>query len=435
MKTIQKINKQCKIDVFNIINFSRSIIACTLHIASCLLLIAYCILPINSFAQQKIDLKTATEMAIKNNSSLNNERTKTNYANALIQTYKNVPITNFLGDFGQVNSAFFDTRIGISQAIKLPKTYASQKSVFTEEWKASQLNEVIKEADLKRIIAQIFSNYLVQNERLKILQKVDSVYQNLLQKANLRLEKGESNILEKTTFEIQKSSLELQMAQIQSEMNVWLTHLQMLLNIANKVIPVDNFKINKAEVLDSLNIKNHPNLRFLSQNINLAKANTAMEQSKFLPEFLIGYYNGSFRGIGPDEKSYNGFNRFHSMQFGLGMPIFKGYLKEKIKASRINETIAENNLKIEQESLNNQLLTSFEQQKANIKIVADYENVALKNASKINEVALKQLNNGEINYLDYVQLVNQNISLQLNYLEAVRLLNESTIQLNYLLNK
>ncbi len=387
------------------------------------------------YAQQSLDLKNAQEIAIKNNLSLNNERTKTNYANALIQTYKTVPTTNFLSDFGQVNSAYFDTKIGVSQAIKLPKTYNSQKTLYTEEWKANKINEAIKEADLKKVIAQIFSNYLILNEKQKLLQKTDSVYQNLLQKANLRLEKGETNILEKTTFEIQKNGLDLQMTQIQNEMNVWLSHLQLLLNTENKVFPVDYFKINTAEVFDSLSINNHPNLTFLSQNINIAKANTAMEQTKLLPEFLVGYNNGSFRGIGANDKSYNGLNRFHSVQFGVGIPIFKGYLKEKIKASKINETIAENSLKIEQESLNNLLFATYAQQKANSKIVFDYENLALKNVAKINEVALKQLNSGEINYLDFVQLTNQNINIQLNYFDAVRLLNESTIQLKYLLNK
>lgn len=400
------------------------------------IIVAVLFLGINKgVSQQKIDIKTAIEIAIKNNLSLINERTKSNYANALIKTSKNVPNSNFLGDFGQVNSTYFDTRIGVSQILKLPKTYNSQQSLFTEEWKASQLNEAIKEKDLKRIIAQIFSNYLVQNEKLKIFQKIDSIYQNLLQKANLRLQKGESNILEKTTFEIQQNTFELQKAQIQSELIVWISHLQLILNAENQYIPVDNFKINNSFITDNLSILNHPNLQFLTQNINIAKSNTAVEQSKLLPEFSVGYNNGSFRGIGPDEKAYKSLNRFHSLQFGLGIPIFKSYLKEKIKASKINETIAENNLQIEKNGLNNLLEATINQQKANLKIVSDYENFGLKNVEILNEVALKQLNNGEINYLDFVQLINQNISVQLNYFDAVGSLNESTIQLNYLSNK
>jgi heavy metal efflux system protein len=390
---------------------------------------------LEAYSQEKIDLKTATTTALKNNLSLNNERLKTNYANALIQTYKNVPITNFLGDFGQVNSAYFDTRIGVSQTLKLPKTYNSQKALFSEEMKASQINESIKEADLKRIIQQIFSNYLVLNEKLMLLQKTDSVYQVLLQKANLRLQKGESNILEKNTFEIQKNSLEVQISQIQNEMNVWLSHLKLILNTDQLYIPSEYFKLTKMLKSDSLNIENNPNLIFLAQNIKIAKANTSVEQSKLLPELLVGYNNGSFRGVGANEKLYNSANRFHSVQFGVGIPLFKGYQKAKINASKINETIAENSLKIEKEAINNQLLLAYNQQEANAKIVTDYEKTAFVNINLVSEIALKQLNNGEINYLDYIQLINQNIGIQLNYFDAVKLLNESTIQLNYILNK
>lgn len=387
------------------------------------------------YSQTKIDLKTATEIALKNNLSLQNERTKTNYAGALIQTYKNTPSTTFLGDFGQVNSAYFDTRLGVSQTLKLPKTYQSQKSLFTEEWKASQLNETLKEVDLKRAVHQIFSNYLILIEKQKLLQKTDSVYKILLDKASLRLVSGESNILEKTNFEIQKNSLQLQLAQISSELNFWLSQLKIILNTNETVVPNDNFKLSFSNSSDSLAIQNHPSLSFLAQNVNIAKANTALEQTKLLPEISIGYNNGSFRGVGANEKSYNGFNRFHSIQFGLGIPIFKGFLKEKIKASRINETIAENTLKIEKESLKNQLENVYKQSFAHSEIVKNFELLSLNQVNKINEVAYKQLSSGEINYLDFVQLVNQNLTIQINYLEAVKLFNESNIQLNYLLNK
>ena len=289
--------------------------------------------------------------------------------------------------------------------------------------------------EIKRAVQLIFSNYLYLNEKLKILQKADSGYHNLVEKASLRLQKGESNILEKTTFDIQKSSLELQMAQTKSEMQVWLAQLQLAMANENTIVPDDNFKLTKALILDSLALQNHPNLAFLAQNINIAKANTAVEQTKLLPELLLGYNNGSFRGVGANEKSYNGFNRFHSIQFGLGIPIFKGFLKEKIKASKINETIAENNFNIEKEVLNNALMAAYNQYNTHQKIVENFENLTLQNVKKIHEVALKQLSNGEINYLDFVQLANQNMSIELNYLEAVKLLNESAIQLNYILNK
>ena len=47
------------------------------------------------YSQEKIDLKKATEIALKNNLTLKNEREKTNYADALINTYKNTPTHQF----------------------------------------------------------------------------------------------------------------------------------------------------------------------------------------------------------------------------------------------------------------------------------------------------------------------------------------------------
>jgi heavy metal efflux system protein len=387
---------------------------------------------LNLISQVKIDLNTATEIAIKNNLSLNNERTKTNYANALIATYKNVPNTNFLGDFGQVNSAFFDTRIGVSQALKLPKTYNIQKQLYTDEAKASIMNVALKETELKRVVQQVFNNYLHQYERLKLVQKTDSIYQIIVQKAAIRLQKGESNILEKTTFEIQKNNLSVQSKQISGEMNSWLSHFQQLLNADITYIPNDSFRMNFDTTNATFISENNVFMQVVAQNMAIAKTNTSLEQTKLLPELSVGYNNGSFRGVGANEKSYSASNRFHAVQFGMGIPIFANAQKAKIKASQINETIAENNFNIEKSALNTQLQIAINQVRTNSKIVDDFEQNQLKNIVLVNEIVQKQFANGDINYLEFLQLKNQNLTTQFNYLDAVKALNESIIQINFL---
>jgi cobalt-zinc-cadmium resistance protein CzcA len=71
----------------------------------------------------------------------------------------------------------------------------------------------------------------------------------------------------------------------------------------------------------------------------------------------------------------------------------------------------------------------------NLETLRYFENTALKNASIIFETANKQFINGELNYLEWVMLTNQAISIQSNYLDAVKNLNESIIQINYLITK
>jgi cobalt-zinc-cadmium resistance protein CzcA len=66
--------------------------------------------------------------------------------------------------------------------------------------------------------------------------------------------------------------------------------------------------------------------------------------------------------------------------------------------------------------------------------VAYYEEIALKNAALITKIADLQFSNGDINYLEWTQLINQNISIQSNYADAIYNLNTTIIQLNYLTN-
>ena len=64
-----------------------------------------------------------------------------------------------------------------------------------------------------------------------------------------------------------------------------------------------------------------------------------------------------------------------------------------------------------------------------------YESTALKNATLITNTANQQLANGNINYLEWVQLISQAINVKSDYAEAVKNLNESIIQLNYFTNQ
>jgi cobalt-zinc-cadmium resistance protein CzcA len=64
-----------------------------------------------------------------------------------------------------------------------------------------------------------------------------------------------------------------------------------------------------------------------------------------------------------------------------------------------------------------------------------FESKALKNASLITATANQQLLRGNINYLEWGQVIHQATLLKNEYLEALKNLNESIIQLNYLTNQ
>jgi cobalt-zinc-cadmium resistance protein CzcA len=403
------------------------------YLLICLLTIVNCQFLIS---QTPINLQAAIDTALKNNLSVKNEKLKSDYQKKIIKTSASIPQSNVTGEYGQINSAFYDNRFGISQSFNFPSVYVNQKQLLNEEWKTSIMNVTLKEAETKKYLQQTFYMYLYLKEKEKLLLKNDSIYANFLEKTNLRFTKGESNILEKTTAESQRGTISIQLKQLQQDLEITRLQFSLLLNTNTIFIPTEtNFKLEIQVSSDNSLIAQHPSLKIMEQQKKLAMISRKVERAKLLPEFNIGYYNMTMQGSGADNKIYTTSSRFQSMQVGLGIPLFFGTQKAKINASKINQSISENSYALEKKSLENQYQSVLSQYQTNVVTVNYFETTGLKNAQLILETANKQFMNGEINYLDWVMLTNQAINIQSNYLYAIKNLNESIIQINYLITK
>ena len=387
-------------------------------------------------AQTKITLDTSIELALKNNLNLKSNRLKADYQKLLIKSSTNVTPTAINFDYGQINSFYNDTKFGISQTINLPSVYSNQKKLFTEEWKASILNVAIKEAELKKAVCQSFYSLLYLNEKQKILHRTDSIYSEFLTKSDLRFKNGESNILEKTNAENQRGMIEIQLLQVIQDKQIMQLQFQLLLNEEQSFEP--NSKSLQMEFLvpkDTAEIQKNPSLLILQQNSKISEATTNFEKTKLLPSFTIGYNNNSFQGTGADNILYGVGTRFHSAQLGLGIPLFGGAQKAKIKALDTVEKISRNEYQNEKRILQNQHETLLFEHQNNLKKIDYYKNKGLQNAKIIEETASKQFLNGAINYLDWTNLINQSSAIKNNFIETVMINNQITIELNYLLSK
>ncbi len=380
-------------------------------------------------AQTPINLQTAINTALENNSNLKNEKLKSEYSKALIKSANDIPQTGATFDYGQINSAYNDMKFGVSQNIAFPTVYKKQKNVYTEEWKKSLLNVSLEEYELKKAVSLTFYNILYWKEKERLLNEMLKLYTDFSDKANLRLKAGESNILEKTTASSQKSAIEIQLKQLQQELAVLKIQFQWLLNTETDFIPEDS-----KSFANSLNEKlaDHPLLKIWEQQKNISAEQIALEKAKMLPGLQLAYNLNSFKGLGPDDKLYNATPQFHSVQVGVSLPIFSGGQKARIEAAKVAQSVAESELKNAEFNLQNQLKKAREIYQSNLEIVSKYESSDLKNADIITETAKRQFIGGEINYLEFVILVNQAVQLKNNYTDAVWKLNQSAIELEYL---
>lgn len=385
------------------------------------------------FSQTPISLETAIDKALKNNLNLKNGVLKINYQNKMKGSAVVIDPLNISAEIGQINSIYLDNRFSVSQTIRLPKFYNTQKALLLEEWKSSILNLDLQKWQLKREISLIYNELNYFNEKEKLLKKVDSIYTQYFNRADLRLKKGESNLLEKANAENLKSQAELQWKAIEKDRQITIQKLSFMINDGHLYLNENKqFEIINFESPNTNFTANPLVIKQLEQEKNIQNAKLQTEKAKLNPSFNIGYNNMSMYGNGADNKFYERSARFHSGVIGVGLPIFNSAQKSVIEAQKINQEIAENNYQLGLINLKNRYAEILGQyQKLNEEVMY-YQKTGLQNGENILKTANNQYYNGEINYLEWTLLVNQSFEIQNRYIDRLKELNDKIIELNAL---
>ena len=388
------------------------------------------------FSQTPISLENAINKAFSNNLNIKSGELKINYQEKLKGSAVTIDPLNISAEVGQINSAYTDNRFSINQTIRLPKFYNAQKTLLLEEWKSSVLNLNLQKWQLKKEISLVYNDLKYLDEKKKLLKKADSIFTQYYNRAELRLKKGESNLLEKATAENLKSQANMQLKALEKDKEIALQKLNYLINDG---IFYQNekgkYKILNFESLSTDYAGNPLVLKQLEQEKNIQNAKLATEKTKLIPSFNLAYNNTSMYGNGADDKFYNHSTRFHSGMIGVGIPVFNSAQKSVIEAQKINQQIAENNYQLGLVNLKNQFSQYYGQfQKLNEEIDY-YQKTGLNNSESIFKTANNQYFNGEINYLEWTLLVTQAFDIENKYVDKLKELNDNIIELNALKNE
>lgn len=382
-------------------------------------------------AQSPISLQAAIDTALKNNLSVRSEKLNADYLQVKKGTAWDIPQTSFTGEYGQINSAYTDSKFSISQSIRFPAVYTRQKSVLNSEWQTGMYSVALQENELRRQVAEVYYELVYLQQKKKLLQHTDSIYAAFQKNAELRFQKGESNILERTTAETQRGQISQQLMLLDQDLTVTQLQFKMLLNTTADYLPAeDAVKLPLPAVTDTAAISRHPYANLLRQQQETSHAQYRLERSRLFPDLFFAYNNTSIRGFGANEQFYTGSARFQSFQVGIGIPLFFGSQRAGIAAAKTGWSIAQNNYAMGLQTLQTKYQQAQARYNRNLQQVNYYEASALNNAGTIIQTADQQYKSGDISYLEWALLTNQAISIQSEYLDAVQQLNKSIIELN-----
>ena len=387
--------------------------------------------------ETRITLDQALVRAVQNNPGIEALRLNEQYSQSLIQTSFDLEKTNADFEYGKINGLHNDNRFSVSQSLDFPTVYSKSKKVQKTNYEISKNQTKLREVELKAEVKDVYYKLLLLESKSEVLLGADSIYGRYFEKAEQRFKHGEADILEKTTGENQRLQIAAQLRALHVEEQALLKRLRLLINTDEHVAPASVPIIYTPTLsADTSGLMNTPSMRLQQNEVLLAEQQIKVERDKLLPSINLGYNNMSIQGwqTGPSgtEQYFDRNKRFSSIEVGVGIPVFSMAQRARVQASKFQRLQREKELQSYKSSLTTGLMNEWNNYTQLREQEKMYQAQLLPNAEAIIKAATERLNAGEIDYLNWVILINQSIEIRSQYLDLVEQLNNSAIEIERL---
>jgi cobalt-zinc-cadmium resistance protein CzcA len=384
-----------------------------------------------------VPLDEAIEIALKHNLEVQSGRLNAQAEKLRQQTGWDLPKTQLSADYGQINSSVKDTRIGVTQAFSFPTVYSNQKHSLQENYLAAQLQAKSTAIDIRTNVRKLFYELVYMEEKQRLLLYADSVYNLFEQKTNLRFKVGETDVLEKTTASSHRQQITNQLGLLRADMDIALAQFNLLLANGQRYSPEIVPSSIRMDVPQLNDANDFAQVEVLDHHAKAARWKWRTEKSKLLPDFFIGYNNQSIAGsqlVNGQETTVPTSKRFSYYNAGISIPLFFGAQSARAAAAKVDWQIAQKRKGYALQRVLAEKETALRQVQKYRVSLDYYQGIGLINSNVIIDTADKQFSGGEINYLQWVILVDQAISIRNEYLDMLNNYNQAVIQVQRINN-
>ena len=397
-----------------------------------LVIISVCLMTsFNTSAQNNLPKRTKEQMvsrAVEVAPLIKSNAAQTGYFRALSANRFDPAKASLKADYGNVNSAFNDSKYLIEQTFDLPMVYKQQQNVYASMLKTNEFQALLDKQFVKWSIEQLYIQWQFLLAKEKLLNQFQQVYSKQLKLSEARYTAGQDNGLERLNMQNWVAQNEQNVLKNNTELKTIQSQVQLVLQDNSEFYPAETLSL-EVKLMDTIITENHPLYSVWQQKLQTALFETQLQKAKNLPQWSLGAANQSFKLAANDQ------NRYNSVTVGLNIPLFSKYGKQRVKASAYNEQF----IASEQEKVMQDLRLSIQKAWGNYKQaieICNYLNKQLlPNTRKMGEMASFSFQQGQINYIEWSNSMNQVHVAEQQYLDALLALNMQQSYLYYLLSK
>ncbi len=377
------------------------------------------------YAQEKpLGLEELIPLAIKNNAGLKAANLNVDQSDALLGNAFDFDKTEVYYHYDQNNLSIGNLPLnvlGVQQDFAFPTVYFAKRKINKANYNLNSTAYEIRKKVLERDVTAAYYQYQYTQEKESIYQHLDSLYQNFAHMAKRRFELGETNYLEKITASSKQSQVQIALEQAHQDANIARTELLQKVQGQDSVL-IKNIPIGRI-LLTPINTNESVEMAYYQSTMDLSRAKRQYEAQQLLPDISLNYFQGTNSAV---EGNLYGY------QAGLKIPLLFGGNASRIKASKIAEQIAfeeSKDYEIRLNARNYELLGQLEKYD---KALTYYETEGTQLSEEILKTADISFRNGEIDFFQYIQSLENAYEIKLDFLDNLNNYNQTVISLNYL---
>lgn len=247
------------------------------------------------------------------------------------------------------------------------------------------------------------------------------MYQNFSKASDRRFELGETNYLEKITAQAKFRQIRSKLNQLDKEKKGLYEVLQALVQSEDKITI-------KSKILEPINnLTNTTNkdlyMSYFHSVTKLYKSNIKLQNQNWLPNLNLEYFQGKNNGL---SQSLYGF------QVGVAVPILFSGNVAKSKVAKLELQSWEQEKQNEEQKMDAYILQSKNTLEQYQQAINYYTENGKKLAAEIIKVANMSYKQGEIDFFQYIQSLENATTIQMEYLDALIEYNKTQLNLQYL---
>lgn len=379
---------------------------------------------------RKVSLQECINMALEKNPQMQVANKSVERAKALQGTAWEIDKTELSLSQDPTSGGSPDNALSLSQSIEFPTYYIARHKQLKAATQAERSKAAVVRLSLENDVKAAYYQAVYQAERLRVLESQDSLLAQYRTLAEKRYKAGETRQLELLSAERLQRENKMEVLAAHNELETAQLLLSRLVGSVETVEPKEDSLLPLDWKQVSYNYSQTPDGQYSADRLKASEQAVRVAKNGFAPSLSLSLRNqlviSSWNPYDQDRSRFDGGN-FMGFEVGVGIPLFYGATRAKVKAARKEREMIALEIKEQEQLRQQEYLSALSRMNAAYVRYTYYNEEGRERSDKMAEQGLLEYSQGEISYLEYMNVLQESIDLRLKRASALNDYNQCVL--------